>query len=134
MKTRRLAVLLSVSVALGCSLSGCVADALGDDAAPPVTATPIAPSDPTPTATDVDSPPLADTGAREHATGQVVLDDAGQIAKYVVADGDRGDEIGLRLGTEATQIYHDAGEFEGRNILNWGQIHPGDVLRFVPAE
>ncbi|WP_291055381.1 hypothetical protein [Herbiconiux sp.] len=132
MKTRNLAVLVSVTVTLGCALTGCVADAPSDDAVPSVTATPVAEDEPSPAVTDVvDDPPLVDTGVREHATGQVVLDDAGQIVKYVVAEGDRGDEIGLRLGTEATQIYHDAGEFEGRNILNWGQIHPGDVLRFI---
>ncbi|WP_291036590.1 hypothetical protein [Herbiconiux sp.] len=81
-------------------------------------------------AAPVYSPPLVATGPREHATGQVILNDDGQIVKYVVAEGDRGDEIGLRLGTSAKQIHHDAGEFEGQNILNWGQIYPGDVLRF----
>jgi hypothetical protein len=67
---------------------------------------------------------------REHADGEVVVDKGGAIVKYVVAEGDRGDEIGLRLGTEARQIFHDSGEFEGQNILNWGQIYPGGVLRF----
>ncbi|WP_291038563.1 LysM peptidoglycan-binding domain-containing protein [Herbiconiux sp.] len=76
-------------------------------------------------------PPLVDSGVREHAAGEVVVDEGGAIVKYVVAEGDRGDEIGLRLGTEARQIFHDSGEFEGQNILNWGQIYPGDVLRFT---
>jgi DNA-binding CsgD family transcriptional regulator len=81
------------------------------------------------------SPPivLVDTGPREHAQGEAVLDDSGAIVKYIVAEGDRGDEIGLRFGTDAKRIYHDDGDYEGRNILNWlPTLYPGDVLRFVP--
>lgn len=78
------------------------------------------------------SPALADSGARDHATGEAIVDADGVVVKYVVAEDDRGDEIGLRFGTIAKQIYYDEGDFEGRNILNWSQIHPGDVLRFEP--
>lgn len=76
-------------------------------------------------------PALVDSGVREHAAGDVVVDEGGAIVKYVVAEGDLGVEIGLRLGTEARRIFHDSGEFEGQNILDWGQIYPGEVLRFT---
>jgi hypothetical protein len=39
---------------------------------------------------------------------------------------------GLHHHSPSGAIYHDDGEFEGRNVLNWGQIYPGDVLRFEP--
>ena len=81
------------------------------------------------------SPPivLADAGPRDHARGEAVTDASGTIVGYIVAEGDRGDEIGLRFGTDATHIYHDDGEYVGKNIVVWlPELHPGDALRFTP--
>ncbi|WP_066039156.1 hypothetical protein [Herbiconiux solani] len=76
---------------------------------------------------------LVDGGPREHAQGEAILDASGALIRYVIADGDRGDEIGQRFGTDARHIYHDSGDFEGRDILAWGPtLQPGDVVRFVP--
>lgn len=76
---------------------------------------------------------LIDHGPREHAQGEAILDASGAVVRYVIADGDRGDEIGQRFGTDARHIYHDSGDFEGRDIRTWGPaLQPGDVVRFLP--
>lgn len=70
---------------------------------------------------------LTDLGPTAYASGEVGLNDDGEIATYTVASGDTGYGIGDRLCVDYVTLLSYNGRF-----ISGAEIQPGDVLILRP--